>query len=86
MFENFKKQYKLLKENNIGDRVSSYVADDKGNVSFVIDGTKTIVLGGEVNTEYKFKMLEKVIGELPPTQKGTIDLSVEGKALFTPSE
>lgn len=86
MFENFKTQYNLLKENGLSERVSMYKADDSGNVSFVIDGTKIIILGEDVNTEYKFKMLEKVIGELPPTQKGTIDLSVEGKALFTPAQ
>ena len=85
-FENFKEQYNLLKENGLTERVSAYIADDKGNVTFEIDGTKTVVLGDDTNTEYKFKMLEAVISELPPTQKGTIDLSVEGKALFSPTE
>ncbi len=86
LYENFKSKYALLKENGLGERVSHYKTDAKENVSFVIDGTKTIVLGEETNSEYKFKMLEKVIAELPPTQKGIIDLSVEGKALFTPTE
>ena len=86
MFEDFKRKYTLLKENGLGDRVTSFKADNKGKVSFVIDETKTVILGEEKNTEYKFKMLEKVIGELPPTQKGTIDLSVEGKALYSPDK
>ncbi len=85
-FEEFKMQYELLKVNGLTGRVSAYIADNKGNVTFEIDGTKTIILGDDANTEYKFKMLEAVVSELPPTQKGTIDLSVEGKALFSPTE
>lgn len=86
MLENFIRKYNLLKQNGLGDRVTSFKADNKGNISFVIDGTKTVVLGEETNVEYKFKMLEKVIAELPPTQKGTIDLSVESKALYSPAK
>lgn len=86
LFEDFIRKYNLLKENSLGERVTSFRADNKGNVSFVIDGTKTVILGEETNVEYKFKMLEKVVAELPPTQKGTIDLSVESKALYSPAK
>lgn len=83
---NFKKIINLLEENSIKNRITHYVVDEDEKISFVIDSTKTIILGEETNIEYKLLLLESAINELPPTQKGVIDLSNEGQALYSPEE
>lgn len=83
---NFKKLTQLLSNKTIKDRITNYIVDKNGNITFVIDGGKSVILGEEKNIEYKLLLLEAAVNELPPTQRGTIDLSEEGKALFSPEE
>lgn len=83
---NFKELTSLLEENGIKERITNYKVDKQGKITFVIDNTKTVIIGEEKNIQYKLLLLESAINELPPTQKGTIDLSKEGQALFSPEE
>lgn len=83
---NFKKLSGLLEGNGVKDRITNYKVDKENKITFVIDKTKTVILGDEKNVEYKLLLLESAINELPPTQKGSIDLSNEGQALYSPEE
>ncbi len=83
---NFKSLLECMKENSIKERITNYKVDKNDEITFVIDGTKTIILGEKTNTEYKLILLEAAINELPPTQKGTINLTTEGQALYSPEE
>ena len=83
---NFKRLTQLLADKTIKDRITNYTVDKNNNITFVIDGSKSVILGEEKNIEYKLLLLEAAVNELPPTQKGIIDLSEEGKALYSPAE
>ena len=83
---NFKKLSGILEGNGVKDRITNYKVDKENKITFVIDKTKTVILGDEKNIEYKLLLLESAINELPPTQKGSIDLSNEGQALYSPEE
>jgi len=75
-----------LQENDLSGRTSLVNIKDEDNVTFVIDGNKTVITGGNYRLDYKLMMLEATISELSKSEAGTIDLSVEGEALFTPAE
>lgn len=75
-----------LKEHELLDRISLINIKDENNVTFVIDGNKTVKTGGNYRLDYKLMMLEATISELSKSEAGTIDLSVEGQALFSPKE
>lgn len=83
---NFRSLIKLLEDNTIKDRITNYTVDKNNKITFVIDNTKSVILGEETNIEYKLLLLESAINELPPTQRGTINLTTEGQALYTPEE
>lgn len=85
-YGNFSRIYELLNENNLYGRVTSFKTNKAKSVTFVLDKTKNIIIGDDSNIEYKLKLLDSVINELPPGEKGTIDLSKEGQALYTPEE
>ena len=53
---------------------------------YVIDGNKNVITGGNYRLDYKLMMLEATVSELSRSEAGTIDLSTEGEALFTPDE
>jgi len=75
-----------LKENEIDDRVSSINIKSTKNISLLFDNDKEVVFGDTYRMEYKLAMLESALASLAPSEKGTIDLTVEGQALFTPKE
>lgn len=75
-----------LTEYGLINRISVINIKDSGNVTFVIDGNKTVKTGGNYRLDYKLMMLEATISELAKSEAGTIDLSVEGQALFSPEE
>jgi len=76
----------MLAEHDLLARTSVVNIKDPDNVTFVIDGNKTVKTGGNYRLDYKLIMLESTIAELTKSEAGTIDLSIEGQALFTPSE
>lgn len=75
-----------LEEHGLLDRTSVINIKNPNNVAFVIDGNKTVKTGGNYRLDYKLMMLEATISELAKSEAGTIDLSVEGEALFSPEE
>ena len=56
------------------------------NISMIFDNDKEVIFGNTYRMEYKIAMLESALASLAPSEKGTIDLTVEGQALFTPKE
>ncbi|MBQ2896921.1 MAG: FtsQ-type POTRA domain-containing protein [Clostridia bacterium] len=75
-----------LKEHELLERTSLINIKNADNVTFIIDGNKTVKTGGNYRLDYKLKMLEATVSELSRSEAGVIDLSVEGQALFTPEE
>ena len=75
-----------LSEHGLLDRTSVINIKNPNNVTFVIDGNKTVKTGGNYRLDYKLMMLEATISELAKSEAGTIDLSIEGEALFSPEE
>ena len=75
-----------LAEYELTDRTSVVNIKNPNNVTFVIDGNKTVKTGGNNRLDYKLMMLEATISELAKSEAGTIDLSIEGEALFSPEE
>ncbi len=54
------------------------------NPSFDYLGRFTVKLGSNENTEYKFGMLLSAVEQLAAGDRGTIDLSIDSKAHFSP--
>ena len=75
-----------LMEHGLLDRSSVINFKNPNNVTFVIDGNKTVKTGGNYRLDYKLMMLEATISELAKSEAGIIDLSIEGEALFSPEE
>ena len=75
-----------FKNLGIDNRVSEINIKNPDNLTFIFDGNKKIIMGKNFRTDYKLMMLKATIEEIAPSEKGTIDLSKEGKALFTPAE
>lgn len=75
-----------LAEHGLLERTSVINIKNSNNVTFVIDGNKTVKTGGNYRLDYKLMMLEATISELAKSEAGTIDLSIEGEALFSPEE
>lgn len=78
--------YGKLNEYEIYDRVTALDVKNPDRLSFVFDGNKNVILGDGYRLDYKMMMLQAAIEDLAPSEKGTITLSVEGKAIFTPSD
>ena len=78
--------YEKLNEYQLFDRVSGIDVKNPYLLSFMFDGNKTVVIGDGYRLDYKFMMLQATIEDLAPSEKGTINLTVEGKAIFTPAE
>ncbi len=84
--DRLKEVTEIIKQFDISERLTEFGIDKYGNFKFVIDGNKNVVLGEEVRLDYKLKMLKSVVDELSPTEEGTIDLSKEGQALYSPNK
>lgn len=78
--------YEKLDEYQLFDRVTRIDVKNPYYLSFMFDGNKTVVIGDGYRLEYKFMMLQAAIEDLAPSEKGTINLTVEGKAIFSPAE
>ena len=52
----------------------------------VINGNKEVLFGDGYQLDYKMRMLRVAIEELAPSEKGTINLTVEGKAIFSQAD
>lgn len=55
-----------------------------GNISFTYSDRFTVILGSGENAEYKLTMMNSVISELNPDEKGKLDLSREDEPHFVP--
>ena len=73
-----------FKNLEIFERVSEINIKNPENLVFKFDGNKKIIMGENFRIDYKLMMLKATIEEIAPSEAGTIDLSKEGKALFTP--
>ena len=73
-----------FKNLEIYERVSQINIKDSKNLTFMFDGNKKVLMGENFRTDYKLMMLKATIEEIAPSEAGTIDLSKEGRALFTP--
>lgn len=78
--------YEKLNEYQIFERVSLMDVKNPDSLSFMFDGNKNVVIGDGYRLDYKLMMLQAAIEDLAPSEKGVITLTVEGKAIFTPSE
>ena len=52
--------------------------------AFTYDGRFTVRLGANENVEYKFGMLQSAVSQLTAGDTGTIDLSIDKRAHFSP--
>ena len=57
---------------------------DASNPGFTYDGRFTVRLGANENVEYKFGMLQSAVSQLTDSDAGTIDLSIDKRAHFSP--
>ena len=55
-----------------------------GNIRFTYMGRFTVILGNGENTDYKLNLMQNIIKQLKPDEKGKIDLSDEAKLHFIP--
>ena len=78
--------YEKLNEYDLYARTTELNIKNTDNLGFVYDGNKTVVIGDGYRLDYKLMMLQVALDELAPSEKGTITLTVEGKAIFTPAE
>lgn len=75
-----------LDECGLTDRISVMNIKNENNVTFIVDGNKNVITGGNYRLDYKLRMLETAVANILESEAGTIDLSNEGEALFTPEE
>ena len=73
-------------EPKVGEVLSAGDADlsDAASPSFLYDGRFTVRLGANENVEYKFGMLQSAVSQLTASDTGTIDLSIDKRAHFSP--
>ncbi|MFR7767085.1 MAG: cell division protein FtsQ/DivIB [Oscillospiraceae bacterium] len=67
-----------------GIKVTVIDLADAASPSFLYDGRFTVRLGANENVEYKFGMLQSAISQLTAGDTGTIDLSIDKRAHFSP--
>ena len=78
--------YEKLNEYQLYERVSGINVGTADSISFAFDGNKNVIIGDGYRLDYKLMMLQAAIDGLAPSESGTITLTVEGKAIFTPKE
>ena len=77
----------ILNEIQAREMIADVTRIDMSNVgspSFDYLGRFTIKLGQGENVEYKFELMLSAVSQLAPGDMGTIDLSVDKRANFTP--
>ena len=69
---------------DMASKVTVIDLSDAASPSFLYDGRFTVRLGANENVEYKFGMLQSAISQLTAGDTGTIDLSIDKRAHFSP--
>jgi cell division protein FtsQ len=65
--------------------VESIDVSNVGNITFQYGDRLQVKLGGGDKLDYKMSRLEEIVKELTESDKGTVDLSEEGRAYFIPA-
>ena len=68
----------------MASKVTVIDLSDASNPGFAYDGRFTVRLGANENVEYKFGMLQSAVSQLTDSDTGTIDLSIDKRAHFSP--
>lgn len=68
----------------IAGEVTMIDMSDVTNPAFTYDERFTVRLGRDENVEYKFSMLQSAVAQLTEQDTGTIDLSIDKRAHFSP--
>ncbi len=76
--------YEKLHEYGLCDRVSKLNITKTDFIEFTFDKNKKVIVGDGYGIDYKIMMLQAAIDELAPSEAGTIRLTIEGKAIFSP--
>ncbi len=74
-----------LTEYELYDTTTEINIENPDYMKCVINGNKEVLFGDGYQLDYKMRMLRVAIEELAPSEKGTINLTVEGKAIFSPA-
>jgi cell division protein FtsQ len=74
-----------IQSRGMADKVTYIDMSTISNPSFDYMGRFTVKLGSDENTEYKFGLLESAVKELEDGDYGTIDLSIDKQAHFSPN-
>lgn len=82
----FQNLMEKLREYSLLDRVSMIDISNPDHLTFQFDQNKTVQVGDAYRLDYKLMMLQATIEELAPSEAGAIDLTIEGKAIFSPKE
>ena len=69
---------------DMASKVTVIDLSDASNPGFTYDGRFTVRLGANENVEYKFGMLQSAVSQLTDSDAGTIDLSIDKRAHFSP--
>ena len=69
---------------DVASKVTVIDLSDASNPGFTYDGRFTVRLGANENVEYKFGMLQSAVSQLTASDAGTIDLSIDKRAHFSP--
>ena len=69
---------------DMASKVTVIDLSDASNPGFSYDGRFTVRLGANENVEYKFGMLQSAVSQLTASDAGTIDLSIDKRAHFSP--
>lgn len=69
---------------DMASKVTVIDLSDASNPGFTYGGRFTVRLGANENVEYKFGMLQSAVSQLTDSDAGTIDLSIDKRAHFSP--
>ena len=73
-----------MEAKEMADKVGSIDLSSTVNAVFDYDGRFEVKLGRDENIEYKLELLLSAVEQLPGNNSGTIDLSIDKKAHFSP--
>ncbi len=73
---------RAIVQTDLGKVVSAIYLEDIYNIKFKIGGKLTVLCGNKDNFSYKLSMLSQVMDKIENGVKGSIDLSVPGKAIY----
>lgn len=75
-----------MEKTGILDKVKDFDITDTTNIKFVYDDRLDVLCGTQLDLERKLRLFKETVSNnnLTENAKGTIDLSVTGKAVYTP--